>query len=437
MDKAFDFLEIQKQALESQSVEALGFILTNQTLKLLPYKQAVFWTGEPNAPQLKTVSGNAVIEEKSPYALWMKKVIREYKHVDENPVTLKKSEITHNDAEKKWCAKHVLIFQLSGLNGRPAGGLWIERDKAFEPIEIGLLGELKPAWETKLALFQKQEKGGVLSSWTGLQKRKKYILGALIFLALFPVRLKITAPAEIVAQEKMVASAPFDGIVKEIRVSPGESVQKGQILAEMESEELKAQAAAATKTLETAQSSLSRLKRAAIADPEKKAELNLLQSEIEAKKIEYRYAQERLDRAEIKSPRDGIAVLSDISQFNDKPVVTGEPLIEVAAPEDIELLVRIPVDAMIDFSKSAPVAFYANISPLSRIDAKIETIGYQASPDSDGLLTYKLRAIPQDNVQNLRIGWKGTAKIYGDWTILSYAILRRPLITLRRLSGGI
>ena len=109
---------------------------------------------------------------------------------------------------------------------------------------------------------------------------------------------------------------------------------------------------------------------------------------------------------------------------------------EIAAPGNTQLLVRIPVDALIDFDHDAGLYFYPNVSPLKKIKADITAVGYQASPDPDGLLTYKVRATFDDKEQAFRIGWKGTAKIYGDWTVLSYAVLRRPLIALRQLGGG-
>jgi hypothetical protein len=73
-----------------------------------------------------------------------------------------------------------------------------------------------------------------------------------------------------------------------------------------------------------------------------------------------------------------------------------------------------------------------NVAPLSYFTTHIQTIGYQASPDADGLLTYKLRgSLPEADKHSFRIGWQGSATVYTDWSILGYALLRRPLIALR------
>ena len=106
----------------------------------------------------------------------------------------------------------------------------------------------------------------------------------------------------------------------------------------------------------------------------------------------------------------------------------------IADTSRYDALIRIPVDAMVPLKSESLASLYLNVAPLSSHDAIIKSIGYQASPDPDGLLTYKVYASPVD-AADLRSGWKGTAKIRGEWTILSYAVLRRPLAALRRMTG--
>ena len=434
MNKALDFIEIQRQALDAKSQKALAFVIVNQTLKLIPYKQAIFWTGD-TSPKVEAVSGNATIDEKAPYGMWFKNIVRKHSGSSEDTVTLSAKDVLA-DNDEKWCAGHIAIVSLHNGQGDKIGGLWIERDTAFKDSETALLSELKPAWETQLALLRLENKKHLFSGWQGLRRRQKYFWIAVLLLMFMPVQVKITAPAEIVAQEKMVATAPYEGIVRKVLVKPGEQVEQEQVLAVMESEKLAAEARATEQALETARSSLSRIKREALSAPEKKADINVLENEIKAKEIEYEYAQSKLERSEIKSPRSGVAIFSDANQFEGKPVVTGDTIMEIAAPGDIELLVRVPVDALAPFDENASIDVYLNVAPLKKIKAEITTVGYQASPDPDGLLTYKLRAKLDSTPQDIRIGWKGTAKIHGEWTILAYSILRRPLIALRRLGGG-
>ena len=179
---------------------------------------------------------------------------------------------------------------------------------------------------------------------------------------------------------------------------------------------------------------LSRVRREALSIPEKKSELNRLQAEIKTKKIEHEYARTLLQESEIISPQNGVAVFSDVNMLEGKPVNTGAELMLIASPVGKELLIRIPVDAMLDLDSDAALSFSPNVSPLKNFGGKVVSIGYQSSADPDGLLTYKVRAT-LDGDSDLRIGWKGAAKIYDDWNILGYAILRRPIIAIRNILG--
>lgn len=244
----------------------------------------------------------------------------------------------------------------------------------------------------------------------------------------------MTGPAEIISKNPGVISAPFEGMIENVTVRPGDNITQDQIVAVMERQALEARMRAAEQELSIARASLGRLRREALLAPEKKAQLEQLQSEIDVKTIEYDYARDTLDRSEIKAPRAGVAIFSDPTSLIGKPVTMGETIMQIANPEEAELLIRVPVDSLLPMDENSSVTFHMNAAPLSSHSAQIKSIGYQASPDADGLLTYKIRAnLPEE--YKARIGWKGTARIYSSWNILAYAILRRPLITLRNITG--
>ena len=164
------------------------------------------------------------------------------------------------------------------------------------------------------------------------------------------------------------------------------------------------------------------------------SELRALQEDIKIKNLEYNYAQKLFERSEIKSKRNGIAIFSDKSTLEGSPFSTGQKIMSIADPKEIELLIRVPIAAMLNLSNATDIKFFLNTAPLNTINATIKSVGYKASSDPDGLMTYKIRGkIPLNH--DLRIGWKGIAKIHTHRTILAYAIFRRPLISLRKMIG--
>lgn len=161
----------------------------------------------------------------------------------------------------------------------------------------------------------------------------------------------------------------------------------------------------------------------------------MLRAEVESQQAELSYTRSLLERSRITAPHDGIAIFNDPNDLRGAPVKTGQRVMLVARPDDTELLVRIPVDALIDIDRNVPVKFFLNIAPLDNVTVEFETISYEATPDADGLITYKMKASFADDAHRPRVGLKGTAKIYGPRTVLGYKILRRPLLGLRQILG--
>ena len=437
IEKALILLDLQKDALNAESPEALKFLITNKTHALINYTHAVFWTGTPENPKPALVSGNTSLDDKSPYAQWFsstlsKNVAGKAEHI----VQIKGAELEDKDKEA-WAenaAPHALILKFKTSEEGALGGLWIERKKAFDDAEIALLEELHTSYSAALALQKRRIPAQFFASFTTLKKHQKLFWLALIILAIFPVRLSMTAPAEIISQSPSVLSAPFNSTVEEITIKPGDAVKENDVLVIMERQKLESDQQAAQQALEIARTNLASIRRQALTSPEKKTELEVLQAEIDIKKIEYDFTSKLLERSEIKSPRDGIAIFSDAHSIIGKPVTSGEKIMLIADPAKAELLIRVPADSMLPIDKESSTKFYLNVAPLKGYEAEILSIGYQASADADGLLTYKVRAKINES-DAPRIGWKGTAKIHGQWSVLSYAILRRPLITLRKLLG--
>lgn len=421
MEKLFTLLELQRRSQEAASVAAFAHLVVNETHKLVPYDQAVFWRLKSGSAALEKISGNAVLDEKSPYAIDLRKKLKD---------ALGGGLVQVQEAGGVFTANVALK---TGRDGQ-LGGLWLESRKPFQDADAHILEELAASYAHSLALLDLRQRGGLLAAAPDMSKLKKGLLIAGALLIFFPVRLSVTAPAEIVARDAEIVTIPYDGMIKKIHVMPGAAVRKGDLLATMENSALDAQMEMAGQELRATQTGLARLSRESLSTPEKKSDLTAYEGEIEAKKIQYEFAQNMRQRSEITATRDGIAVFSDLHQLEGRPMGTGDKIMMIADDADYDLLVRVPADAMIPLDKDDRINFYLNVSPLSGYAAAIRSIGYQASPDADGLLTYKIYAIPED-ADGLRIGWKGTARIKSGWAVLSYAVLRRPLASLRRITG--
>ena len=62
-------------------------------------------------------------------------------------------------------------------------------------------------------------------------------------------------------------------------------------------------------------------------------------------------------------------------------------------------------------------------------------MGFFASQAATGELAYRVVAEPADNENTLRLGMKGTARLYGDKVSLAYHVLRKPISAIRKNVG--
>ena len=459
LDRKFQILltliSLLKSARHKVKKTELEFLMINQTFNLVPYRHCVYWEWNSEMVSIAAVSGLIQIDPSGPYPLWLKKVIGHTiknklsgKNVDEtgqNEFTLlftvdsSDYEETERKEWSQWVSAHALMLVMKDRHGDVMGGLWIDREEPFADLEKAVLEDLGDGYAHALHRFidaEANRRGASFKSVLSLS-RSNTIRFFLAFLAVmvFPVRMSATVPAEVVAKNPIVVSVPMDGVIQKIEVFPGQPVRKGDVLVRMDNTILKNKVEMAVSDAQAAEMALAKTERESLSDKTKLADIAILKAQIQQKNVEQKFAEEMLEKSEIKADRDGIVIFSDVNALQGKPAHTGEQLMLLADPKDSELLLRVPVESMIEIDEKIPAKFYLNVMPIGSIEATYESIGYQASPDPDGLMTYKIRAKLTDVGEKPRIGSTGTGKVYGGRTIMAFNILRRPFITLRHKLG--
>ena len=71
-DALSTLLHLEQRLLTAQTPDALGFIVANETLALVGYRQAAVFKAQPNGRyRLSTASGLVSVAEDSPFAVWI------------------------------------------------------------------------------------------------------------------------------------------------------------------------------------------------------------------------------------------------------------------------------------------------------------------------------------------------------------------------------
>ena len=108
---------------------------------------------------------------------------------------------------------------------------------------------------------------------------------------------------------------------------------------------------------------------------------------------------------------------------------------EIADPKQIELRIDLRVADAIVLKEGAEALIFLNALALESFPAAVVHASYHAEVLPGDVLAYRVTAQLTTADPRIRIGWQGTAKVYGEQGPLAYLLLRRPLTTLRQWVG--
>ncbi len=433
-------LQLEGQVRVAQTVKELCFLLANDTRRLIGFRQAsVLKIGKHlgTACQIEVVSSVAVVDRKAPMVQWIEEVVTSLweNQALQAPCPLNVEQCPkHLQADwKRFAFPHALWCPIMWGNQPAMGGIWLAREHPWQEGEIQVVRRLTEtvahAWN---ALRKKKTS---VKHWT-VSKRWLWVgLALLIGVMCVPVRLSTLAPVEVVARDPAVVTAPLDGVIAEILVDPNTAVQEGETILRYEDTTFRNDYEVAEKNLAVGFMEYRKVTQGAFQDDEIGASMPVQASEVRLKEAERDYSWEILQQVEVKAPRKGIVLFGDKSDWVGKPVVIGERIMEVANPREYELKIDLPVEDAIVLREGADVDVFLNADPLQAIPATLTHASYHAEALPTNELAYRVKAEITEPPETIRIGWQGTAKVYGDRVSLFFYLFRRPLSVFRQTLG--
>jgi hypothetical protein len=268
--------------------------------------------------------------------------------------------------------------------------------------------------------------------WHNKKRRWKWLI---LILILFPVRLSVLVPGGLVPANPAIIRVPIEGVVDEFYVSPNQQVVKGQPLFSLDLTLLQSRLHVAQQEIQIANQEYRQSALQALTDAKSRGMLGPQEGKSVEKKVEADYLKDLLDKAKIISPRAGVVMFDDPSEWIGKPVTAGEKVMVVASDGDVEIEGWIPVGEAIDLPKNAPATLYLNAMPFSPVSGKLRYEGHEPILRPDSGYAYRIRVSLDPGQKCPRVGLKGTAKVKGGFVPLSYWVLRRPISSLRQFFG--
>ncbi len=245
------------------------------------------------------------------------------------------------------------VVSLPLLDGaEPLGAVTLERDMPFEAEEVAALESLlalcaraleekrrndRPL-PLKMAVATSEQLGRLFGpGFLGYKLTGLILAGVLAFSWLATGEERIAADAILESREQRVLTAPFRGYIDTARVRPGDRVEAGQPLADMETRDL---------LLERLQwqSELAKFER---QEQEMRARgdragMNVLAAQRDQAQARLALVDSRLERATLLAPFAGVVVSGDLTQRLGGAVEQGEELFRVSPLDDFRLELEVP-----------------------------------------------------------------------------------------------
>lgn len=430
-------LQLEAMARDAKTVKELQFLIVNETRKLVSFKQACLCLlSDKKTYRVEAASSIAVLDRNAPFIRWLERFIKQEsgKGLLKNIYQIDESGCPDEFREgwRSFSMPFVVWCPLRRNDGVPVGGLWLGRDTPWQANELTILKRIASTYTHALCALgvrphEKPEFHGKIYSFLAL--------AILTVVMISPVHLSALAPVEVVARDPAIVSAPVNGVISEIFVEPNTQVSKGQKIFRFDDTTLRNRLEIALKTRDVSAAEYRKATQQAFNDPQSKARVAYLKSQVELSEAEVNYARELLEQVDVFALRDGVLLYSEKDEWIGKPVQVGERIMEVANPDVIELRIELAVEDAIVLEESANVDIFLDVNPLESIPAKITHTSYRAEITPANALAFLITADFIERPDNLRIGLRGTAKIHGEQVSMFFYLFRRPISSLRQMVG--
>ena len=263
----------------------------------------------------------------------------------------------------------------------------------------------------------------------GKKSRLHLVLASLVVFALAMTFVsgdyRVTAPAHLEGKIQRAIVAPFDGYVTAAHARAGETVASGDVIAELDVEELllQRQRYAAEKHEHIRQYRKALSKR-------DKTEAHIYKTQVDQAEAQLQLLQKKIERSSLVSTLDGVIISGDLSRSLGAPVKTGDLLFEVAPLDEYRLIILVDEKQVIDVQPGQGGTLSLNALPGNSLPLVVHKVSPVFSENETGI-AYRVEARLEEHFPGLRPGMEGTAKIDIDRRSFAWIYLHELFDVIR------
>ena len=231
------------------------------------------------------------------------------------------------------------------------------------------------------------------------------LLAIIVFFSLVDGDYRVVAKAIIEGSVQRAVVAPFDGYIAESLVRAGDTVKKGQVLAMLDNRDLKLEH---TRWMsERDQDQRKYWKASAEQD---RAAMGVTTAQMKEAQAQLSLVDDKLARATLVAPFDGLVVEGDLSQLLGTPVEYGKSLFEIAPLDSYRLILNVDERDIADLHIGQRGELVLSGMPYDAMPFDVKQI-MPISTSKDGRNFFRVEAQIDHPSDRLRPGMEGVGKI--------------------------
>lgn len=227
----------------------------------------------------------------------------------------------------------------------------------------------------------------------------------IVFFSLYQTDYRVSSKAVVEGALQRAVAAPFDGYIAEGQVRAGDTVKKGQVLSRLDDRDLKLDQVRWAS--ERAQSE--RRFRQALAQQDRTA-MTIAQAQINQAQAQLSLAEEKLARATLTAPFDGIVVSGDLRQLLGSPVEQGRVLFEIAPLDTYRVILNVDERDISQIEVGQAGSLALSGIPYNVMHFAVKQVT-PVSTSEDGTNYFRVEAQIEGPADRLRPGMEGVGKV--------------------------
>ena len=326
--------------------------------------------------------------------------------------------------------------------GEVCGVLLFERSApAFSDSEVGHIRLLADQISCRLWEIHARDRWFGARCWSAVQRGVAFCLGPrhamaklaailgsiiLIFFCFFPVPFRIQAPFVIRTETSLYLPAPFDGFLAAVHVEPGDIVDAGQVLLEMDTREMILEEIAANAD------QLRYLRESEKARAEgRPADMRIAEAQAEQARVRLELTRHRLRQAGLTASYDSVVLEGDLKDRIGAPLRQGDTLMRLARLDELYVSLDIDQRDIHAVMPQARVRFAFASRPGYWFEGELERIDPLAQARERKTFFPAKCRIQGEDLAWMRPGMTGLSKIDAGQRPLVWIATRRTLDFIR------